>query len=288
MSKNQNNTNNSENTVEITEELLKQVAINATPLRPDDRAMVKKQLGREPRGLIAIGARCACGRPAVTITSPRLPDGSPFPTFFYLCLPELIVEVSRLEVKNVMKAMSKELAEDEEARAAHQKAHESYCARRALLGDVPEIANISAGGMPTHVKCLHALVGYALAAGEGVCPVADKALAMMNWDTSVCHCGKKEEGEEGNKKEGNKKKGNKKGGNKKEGKKDKEEEKKDEVDNKKEEKEENKNEEEKKDEVDNKKNEDEEIKNEKEKKDEVDNKKNEDEEKKKEEEEKKE
>ncbi|ORX44629.1 DUF501-domain-containing protein [Piromyces finnis] len=174
--------------IELTDELLSRIAINASPLREDDVELVKKQLGRKPRGLIAIGARCACGKPAVTITSPRLPDGSPFPTFFYLCLPELIVEVSRLEVKNIMKEMTKEIAADENLREAHQKAHDSYIQRRNLLGEVPEIANISAGGMPTHVKCLHSLVGYSLAAGKGVCPIGDKALEMMNWDTSVCHC----------------------------------------------------------------------------------------------------
>jgi hypothetical protein len=35
-----------------------------------------------------------------------------------------------------------------------------------VYGDVPEIAGISAGGMPTRVKCLHALAGHA-AAGPG-------------------------------------------------------------------------------------------------------------------------
>ncbi|ORX75599.1 DUF501-domain-containing protein [Anaeromyces robustus] len=194
MSTQENNTKNTKQTVEtkieITEELLARIAPNASPLRPDDEEIVKKQLGKT-RGLIAIGARCACGKPAVTITSPRLPDGSPFPTFFYLCLPELIVEVSRLEVTGIMKEMSKEIKEDEKAREAHQKAHDSYIARRNLLGEVPEIANVSAGGMPTHVKCLHALVGYALAAGKGVCPVGDKALELMKWDTSVCHCEEK-------------------------------------------------------------------------------------------------
>lgn len=169
-------------------EVLRTIAPNASELRAGDKEIVAEQLGRNPRGLVGIGARCACGKPAVTITMPRLPDGTPFPTLFYLCLPELVKEVSRLEATGIMTDMSEEILRDDDARAAHRKAHESYVARRALLGDVPEIANVSAGGMPERVKCLHALVGYALAAGEGVCPAGDKALAMMGWDTSICHC----------------------------------------------------------------------------------------------------
>eukprot|EP00833_Pecoramyces_ruminatium_P015222 jgi/Orpsp1_1/1189254/evm.model.d7180000070630.1 len=192
MSTNEKNTKNSksneETKIELNEELLIRIAPNGSLLRPDDTEIVKKQLGRVPRGLIAIGARCACGKPAVTITSPRLPDGSPFPTFFYLCLPELIREVSRLEVTGIMKKMTEEVKNDEKAREAYKKAHNSYISRRALLGYVPEIANISAGGMPSHVKCLHSLVGYSLAVGKGVCLIGDKALELMNWDTSVCHC----------------------------------------------------------------------------------------------------
>ncbi|OUM60088.1 hypothetical protein PIROE2DRAFT_14212 [Piromyces sp. E2] len=177
-----------EKKIELNEELLIRIAPNGSFLRPDDAEIVKKQLGKKPRGLIAMGARCCCGKPAVTITSPRLPDGSPFPTFLYLCLPELIREVSRIEATGIMKEMTKEIKADPKALEAYKKAHTSYIARRNLLGYVPEIANVSAGGMPSHVKCLHSLVGYSLAAGKGVCLIGDKVLEMINWDTSVCHC----------------------------------------------------------------------------------------------------
>ena len=55
----------------------------------------------------------------------------------------------------------------------------AYLADRATLGDVPEIDGVSAGGMPTRVKCLHVLVGHALAAGPGVTPLGDEALAAL-------------------------------------------------------------------------------------------------------------
>ncbi|KMY23898.1 septum formation initiator family protein [Actinobaculum suis] len=164
------------------------MAANASPVRAGDLEAIATQLGREPRGVVGIGARCACGKPAVTITLPRLADGSPFPTLFYLSLPYVVREMSRLEADGRMAEMTAELTEDTELATAYQRAHESYIARREVLGQVPEISNVSAGGMPTRVKCLHALAGYALAVGEGVCPIGDRALEMSGWQPDVCHC----------------------------------------------------------------------------------------------------
>lgn len=160
---------------------------------PADLTAIAEQLGREARGAAGIGARCRCGRPLVVVTEPRLPDGTPFPTTFYLTHPALVKGASTLESRGAMEAMNERLASDEELAAAYTRAHEDYIARRAALGeDVPEIAGISAGGMPTRVKCLHALVGHALAAGPGVNPLGDEALAALAaeglWDTSRCYC----------------------------------------------------------------------------------------------------
>lgn len=178
------------------QELLHRIAINATPLRPGDEEVFTAQLGRLPRGLVAVGARCACGKPAVTITKPRLEDGSPFPTLFYLSLPELVAQISRLEAHGMMAELNEELAKDPELAQAHAQAHHSYIERREILGEVPEIADVSAGGMPTRVKCLHALVGYSLSAGRGVCPLGDRALDALGWDTAVCHCSQPSAGAE--------------------------------------------------------------------------------------------
>ena len=59
---------------------------------------------------------------------------------------------------------------------------------RAGFGDVDEIDGISAGGMPTRVKCLHALAAHALAAGPGVNPIGDRALALSSWSPERCVC----------------------------------------------------------------------------------------------------
>ena len=155
-----------------------------------DLRTLADQLGRPPRGVVGIAARCVCGRPTVVRTAPRLPDGTPFPTTFYLTHPRAVAAVSTLEATGVMREMTERLGADEELAAGHRRAHEDYLARRAELGEVPEIAGISAGGMPTRVKCLHVLVGHALAVGPGVSPLGDEALALIagTWRPEVCTC----------------------------------------------------------------------------------------------------
>lgn len=154
---------------------------------PADIAVVSAQLGRPARGVVGIAARCVCGNPVVVATSPRLPDGTPFPTFYYLTHPEATAEMSRLEAGHVMPELAT-LLDDEDTAAAYLRAHEAFLADRARYGEVPEIEGISAGGMPTRVKCLHALLGHALAAGPGVNPIGDAALARSSWSPERCVC----------------------------------------------------------------------------------------------------
>lgn len=149
--------------------------------------MVTSQLGRPVRGVVGIAARCACGNPTVVATSPRLPDGSPFPTFYYLTHPGATAAMSELEATHVMVEFQDLLADDEVA-DGYRRAHDAYLADRAQFGDVAEIEGISAGGMPVRVKCLHALGGHALAAGPGVNPVGDLALERSRWSPETCVC----------------------------------------------------------------------------------------------------
>jgi len=161
-----------------------------TAVTDRDLEVLAEQLGREPRGVVGIAARCVCGRPLVVRTAPRLPDGTPFPTTYYLTHPGAVAAASRLEADGVMKEMTERLGEDEELAAAYRRAHEHYLAKRAELGQVDEIDGISAGGMPTRVKCLHVLMGHALAAGPGVNPLGDEALARVRdqWRPDRCTC----------------------------------------------------------------------------------------------------
>ena len=150
------------------------------------------QLGRVPRGVVSIAARCVCGRPTVVRTAPRLDDGTPFPTSYYLTHPAAVKGCSTLEAEHLMETFNADLAADEELAAAYAAAHADYLARRAELGQVPEIDGVSAGGMPTRVKCLHALLGHALAAGPGVNPIGDRTLEALRerglWDPQRCFC----------------------------------------------------------------------------------------------------
>ena len=147
-----------------------------------DRVAVAAQLGRAPRAMRAVAQRCPCGLPDVVETSPRLAEGTPFPTLYYLTCPRASSAVGRLEASGAMREMADRLRSDPELAAAYRAAHEAYLARRAELGDVPEIDGVSAGGMPTRVKCLHALLAHALAAGPGVNPLGDEVrVAIGEW-----------------------------------------------------------------------------------------------------------
>jgi hypothetical protein len=157
-----------------------------------DLAAVEAQLRRSPRGVFAIARRCPCGLPEVVATAPRLDDGTPFPTTFYLTCPRAVSAIGTLESSGLMREMTARLAEDAQLSARYRAAHEDYLRRRGeledALGEVPEIAGVSAGGMPDRVKCLHVLVAHALAAGPGVNPLGDEALALLSpwWEQGPC------------------------------------------------------------------------------------------------------
>lgn len=153
-----------------------------------DRAIVGAQLGREPRAMREVAHRCPCGNPDVVETEPQLPDGTPFPTLYYLTCPKAASAIGTLEASGLMSEMTDRLRTDPELAAAYRAAHETYLARREELGHVEHIAGISAGGMPNRVKCLHVLVAHALAAGPGVNPLGDEAVAALPqwWAAGPC------------------------------------------------------------------------------------------------------
>lgn len=161
-----------------------------TPASEADLAAMREQLGREMRGVRSIARRCACGLPAVVRTAPRLEDGTPFPTSLYLTLPSMVLAVSRVEATGEMARLTEELAEDPQLAERYAAAHERYLVRRAELGSAEEVDHVSAGGMPTRVKCLHAIVGQSLAEGQGINPIGDRVLEQLRPVASidVCRC----------------------------------------------------------------------------------------------------
>ena len=156
-----------------------------------DRAVVAQQLGRTPRAMRAVAHRCPCGLPDVVETAPRLPDGTPFPTLYYLTCPRATAAISRLESDGLMRAMAARLQTDDGLAQAYRDAHRRYLARREQIDHVPEIVTVSAGGMPNRVKCLHALAAHSLAAGPGTNPLGDQTLAAVGqwWSSGPCVTG---------------------------------------------------------------------------------------------------
>jgi hypothetical protein len=162
------------------------------PVPVQDQAVVAAQLGRPPRGLLSVAHRCPCGLPDVVQTAPRLADGTPFPTLYYLTCPRAAAAVGRLEARGVMKEFQRRLAGDDGLRTAYLAAHRDYLARRdeaaarAGVAPLPE-GTQSAGGMPGRVKCLHALVAHELAVPGGN-PVGALALAEAGpwWEAGPC------------------------------------------------------------------------------------------------------
>jgi hypothetical protein len=152
-------------------------------IEPADLAAVAAQLHRPPRATRSVAHRCGCGLPDVVETSPRLEDGTPFPTFYYLTCPRARSAIGRLEASGLMREMTDRLADDVDLATRYEAAHEDYLARRDAVA--PLGTTVTAGGMPGRVKCLHVLVAHSLATGPGVNPFGDEALGLLaDWSVS--------------------------------------------------------------------------------------------------------
>jgi hypothetical protein len=147
-------------------------------LSPAEAAVVAAQLGRPPRAARRVAHHCGCGLPDVVETAPRLADGTPFPTLFYLTCPRACSAVGRLESSGLMREMTERLRTDPDLAAAYRRAYEDYLTRRDAIE--PLGTTVAAGGMPDRVKCLHVLVAHSLATGPGVNPLGDEALARLD------------------------------------------------------------------------------------------------------------
>jgi hypothetical protein len=157
-----------------------------------DAAAVAAQLGREPRGLRAVAHRCPCGLPDVVETAPRLADGAPFPTLFYLTCPKAASAIGTLEASGLMREMTERLASDPALAGAYQAAHADYLVRRDAAARTEGLEPLpagtqSSGGMPSRVKCLHALVAHELAV-PGSNPFGAEALSELTdwWRAGRC------------------------------------------------------------------------------------------------------
>lgn len=130
---------------------------------PADRRLIQAQIGRDVRGSVAVAARCRYGLPAVVRTAPLLPDGTPFPTLYWLACPAARVAVGRLEAAGWNTLLSERVTAEPDLARAHAAAHTGYLAQRDAMARLPGDPGV--GGLPGRVKCLHALYAHQLATG---------------------------------------------------------------------------------------------------------------------------
>jgi len=153
---------------------------------PEDLAAIAEQLGRPPRGVRSVAHRCPCGLPDVVETAPRLPDGTPFPTLYYLTCVRACAAASRLEASGLMREMTGRLETDPGLRSSYQAAHRDYADRRRAVAITAGVEPLpegtqTTGGMPDRIKCLHALIAHELAQ-PGTNPFGREAiLAIGQW-----------------------------------------------------------------------------------------------------------
>jgi uncharacterized protein len=137
----------------------------------DDRAIVERQLGREPRAFLRVVARCPFGAPAVTEQAPYDSAGDPFPTTYYLTCRYLVAAVARLEAGGGIERWSELAATDEALSASLERATEDQrVVRRELAagrmgreGGTSLDLGIGGTSRPERLKCLHAHAAFALA-----------------------------------------------------------------------------------------------------------------------------
>jgi hypothetical protein len=136
-----------------------------------DRAVVARQIGREPRAFRRVVVRCPFGRPAVTEQSPYGPDGEPFPTTYYVTCRHLVAAISRLEAAGGVERWSAAAQADNELAASRAKADEEQRAVRRDLaagetgrdGGASLELGVGGAGRTGSLKCLHAHAAFALA-----------------------------------------------------------------------------------------------------------------------------
>jgi uncharacterized protein len=130
---------------------------------PTERRLIQAQIGRDVRGSVAVAARCRYGLPAVIRTAPRLPDGTPFPTLYWLACPAARVAVGRLEAAGWNARLTERVVAEPDLARAHAGAHASYLAQRDAMDRLEGDPGV--GGLPARVKCLHALYAHHVATG---------------------------------------------------------------------------------------------------------------------------
>jgi uncharacterized protein len=151
----------------------------------EDELVVAAQLARPVRGEWAVACRCHLGVPMVIENHPRLPDGSPFPTLFWLTCPLLNGRVGTLEAGGRMARLTERLQQDQKLHSRLADAMARYQERRDGHEQIDD-GGAPPGGGPDRVKCLHAHVAHQLADGPN--PAGAWALSETGWPDCQIPC----------------------------------------------------------------------------------------------------
>lgn len=160
----------------------------------DDRAVVARQLGRQPRAFRRVVVRCPYGLPAVTEQTPYDVKGDPFPTTYYVTCSHLVAALARLEADGGVERWSRDAADDATLAASLVSATEEQRRVRHSLAagaegsDAGASLDLGIGGSssPAHLKCLHAHAAFALARPGYV--LGERILAEVQplWPAGEC------------------------------------------------------------------------------------------------------
>lgn len=144
------------------------------PLKEGDRAIIAEQLGRQPRNLLGIAARCPNEQPRVIVTHPVIFHGEypeVFPTLYWLTCPTQVKEISRLEGMGAIEEIQNLVFADTELKEQLIEAYHNYAEQRLALVKEPTLkllrerhpaqyevlVHSGVGGiMNQGIKCLHA------------------------------------------------------------------------------------------------------------------------------------
>ena len=116
---------------------------------------------------------------------PRLDDGSPFPTTFWLTCPVLVRRIGTIEARGWMNEMNERLASSDATRDRLQAAIDRYRERRDSHERIEESGSPPGGG-PDRVKCAHAHVAQELT--QSMNPVGAAALSQTGYPDCVAPC----------------------------------------------------------------------------------------------------
>lgn len=136
------------------------------------------------RGRWRVAHRCHLGIPMVIENHPRLEEGSPFPTLYWLTCPILVKRASTLESEGWMEQVNERLSSDEGLQARLAGAIASYKAERDRH-EVLDPPPAPPGGGPERVKCLHSHTAHELAYQN---PVGSLVLAQVGFPDCRLPC----------------------------------------------------------------------------------------------------